>query len=218
MCGIVAYHSKNPKSWHLDLVSNIMVNSKIRGLHAYGMSYEREGKILSVKAHAQEELISRMGIQSFRDHPPRSFIAHNRYSTSGDWKDHSNNQPITIKKELDYSMVFNGVVDQGTPMEWEEKYGRHYSTDNDGEIVLREFLSRNLEDWQAWFRRQNFSFAGAFLVEREGLFIVRNANRPLWFASAEGASFYASTRDILKRSGAPGEYFQVPSGKVIRHN
>ena len=46
-------------------------------------------------------------------------IYHNRYSTSGDFKNHLNNQPIEIG---DTSLCFNGVIDMGTKSQMEEKY------------------------------------------------------------------------------------------------
>mgnify|MGYP000618844717 CR=1 FL=1 len=48
-----------------------------------------------------------------------NIIYHNRYSTSGDYKNHENNQPI-FNNEL--SLVFNGVLDMGTKKQIENKY------------------------------------------------------------------------------------------------
>ncbi len=218
MSGIVAYYSKSPKAWHLDLVSILMRNSTIRGTHSFGMSYEGLGRILSVKSFNIDDVVSQMGSPSFRENPPRALIAHNQYLPGGNWRDFSNDPPITVRQDgVDYSMIFNGVVNQSQRCEWRERYGRSYDTDNDGEIVLREFIERAPDDWEAWFKRQKCSFAGAFLVEKKGLYIARNSNRPLWYSEVEDTIFYASTRDILKRSRAPGEYCQARPGKLVRY-
>lgn len=218
MSGIVAYHSKNPKSWHLDLVSNLMRNSTIRGTHSFGMSYEGFGRILSVKSLEIDDVVGQMGFPAFRENPPRVLIAGNIYAIDLNWKDYSNNPPLTIREDgVDYSMVADGIIDTDNRHNRERSNGRSYYTENDGEIVLREFIERSNEDWEVWFRRQKFAFAGAFLVEKKGLYIARTAKRPLWFTEVEDTVFYASTRDILKRSGAPGEYFQARPGKLSRY-
>lgn len=217
MCGVVAYHSPNPAAYHFDILTNIMKESEIRGMHAYGMSWLGRGEELrSMKTHRLPELSSTIGSPAFQANLPRALVAHNRYSTSGDWQDHANNQPIVaFEGSNKYSLVFNGVVDQGERKDWEKKFGGRYSTDNDGEIVLRKMMENALE-FEKWFGKQKFSFAGAFLIEREGLFILRNRSRPLWKADADSAVFFASTRDILRRAGAPGEYSEVPPFVVLR--
>lgn len=216
MCGVVAYYSAKPKGFHFATLANLLIQSKIRGLHAYGISYFRLGKMHSMKTHDLEDILSLLASSGFIADPPHALIAHNRYSTSGDWQHHSNNQPIVIQEAHgQHALVFNGVVDQGERDEWQRTYGKRYITDNDGEIVLREMID-NPEGWEDWFKKQRFSFAGATLDHEGTITILRNARRPLWNADYGDAQFFASTSDILARSSVGGQHRELRPHEVIR--
>ncbi len=216
MCGVVAYYSAQPKMFHFNHISNLLVQSKIRGLHAYGISYFRLGKLHNMKTHVLQDILSLLGSPSFLSDPPHALIAHNRYSTSGDWQQHSNNQPIVIQEaHHQHALVFNGVIDQGERADWQRKFGKRYVTDNDGEIVLREIIDDE-EGWPEWFNKQRFSFAGAVLDSQGTITIFRNARRPLWNADYGDAQFFASTSDILARSSVGGKQRELRPHEIIR--
>lgn len=211
MSGVIAYRAKNPKQWHFDIIARLMRNSASRGLHSFGMSYLRDGKVSTIKSSRIDDLVCLLGSTSFQESPPCALIFNNHYSTSGDHKQPSNNQPIvSVEQGETIALAFDGVVSQRFRVDWEEEFGRRYVTDNDGEVVLREFIERGPEAFRSWFIRQRFSFAGFVLSSRSGLWWVRNPKRPLWYSTLEGdgVTFWASTRDILKRSEVPGEYFE----------
>jgi len=137
-------------------------------------------------------------------------IYHNRYSTSGDYKNHDNNQPIAIGN---MSLVFNGVLDMGTKQEMEEHYGIQMETDNDGEIVLK-LCGTDPDKIQDYVQSTSGSFAGLILTPDNTMYAIRNKNRPLWMLNHSGAVFYASTRDIFKRVDESFEPIELDPYKV----
>jgi len=135
-------------------------------------------------------------------------IVHCRYSTSGDWKEEGNNQPIVIG---DCALAFNGVIRMSTKDEWGKEFGFKPVTDNDGEIFVRKVLDG--EDWNAWVAHGAFSFAGVMLHGGR-LIALRNKQRPLWHNEAYGCNFIASTADIFNRIGLGGAH-EVPAGQAV---
>lgn len=100
MCSIVGYDGEFNKV----LVNRILKNSRIRGLHAFGYSYF-ENEILKVfKFLDYKEFINHINTTR-----PNCFIAHFRYSTSGDYLKLNNNQPLA---KNDIALAFNGVLDK----------------------------------------------------------------------------------------------------------
>ena len=185
MCGVVGYSSEKPKQAHLDILNKLILQSKVRGLHSFGYSYF-DNEIRTKKRH---------NIKNIKLPLANKLIYHNRYSTSGDYKDHNNNQPIHNKE---MSLVFNGVIDMGTKEEIESRYNIKMNTDNDGEIIIHKCGS-NKEDLKSFIKETKGSFAGMILTSSNELLAIRNANRPLWKLEHEGAVYIASTQDIFKR-------------------
>ena len=142
--------------------------------------------------------------------PANKIIYHNRYSTSGDYKNHDNNQPIAIGN---MSLVFNGVLDMRTKQEMEQHYGIEMETDNDGEILLR-LCGSDPDKIQEYVQNTTGSFAGLILTQDNTMYAVRNKNRPLWALNHSGAVFYASTRDIFKRVDSSFEPKELEPYKV----
>jgi glutamine phosphoribosylpyrophosphate amidotransferase len=185
MCGVVGYSCDNPIKEHYEILQAIIHQSKIRGLHSFGFSfYDQE--VVTIKYH---------NIDKIELPAAKKIIYHNRYSTSGDYKNHDNNQPIAIGN---MSLVFNGVLDMGTKQEMEEHYGIQMETDNDGEIVLK-LCGTDPDKIQDYVQSTSGSFAGLILTPDNIMYAIRNKNRPLWMLNHRGAVFYASTRDIFKR-------------------
>ena len=121
-------------------------------------------------------------------------IGHNRYSTSGDWKNENNNQPLELNRMF---LVFNGVIDMGTKKEMEKKHNIKMKTNNDGEIFLH-YLDK-MEPLKI-VDKLKCSFAGLFIKDNE-IYCLRNNHRPLWRVVINKSVFVASTKDIFKRSG-----------------
>jgi len=186
MCSIIGWNG----NFDDDVVERLCYNSRIRGLHSFGYSYNYKGNIISKKFLKYEYFVN-----SLKDVKPNKFIAHFRYSTSGDYKDQDNNQPIT---KDNVSMVFNGVLDMRSKKEMQEHYKINMTTDNDGELAIIHKLK---SDTLFIDFVKNKSFAGAFLNSGGEIQVFRNINRPAHIGEYKGAKVLASTKDILNRSG-----------------
>jgi glutamine phosphoribosylpyrophosphate amidotransferase len=182
MCSIIGFKG----FFDEQIISKVLYNSRIRGLHSFGYSYyefdELKTKIFLQYSDFKEQL--------FID-KPNLFISHFRYSTSGDYKELKNNQPLSDDK---ISIAFNGVISQKTKQEMEEEYKIKLVADNDGYILLNKY-----EDLD-FISKRNISFAMVGLKDKK-LFALRNANRPLHIHKGNDFVVLASTKDILNRSG-----------------
>jgi len=186
MCGVVGFSCDSPTQQHYDLLGRLFRHSQIRGLHSFGLAYVDDGLKVE-KAHKLDDL----------DIPQATrIIFHNRYSTSGDYLDHNNNQPLA---NTETALVFNGVLDMRTKQEIEEAYGITMPCDNDGALLL-ELCENEPEIMLEWTKERNASFAGLVLSRSNELTAFRNTNRPLWLATFNGGLYFASTRDIFKRA------------------
>lgn len=182
MCSIIGFAGKyESKTLH-----KVFNNSRIRGLHAFGYSYFNNNKIVTNKFLVYDEFVK--ALDSIK---PDKFIAHFRYSTSGDYKELSNNQPL---EKNNTAFVFNGVVSQKNKKEMEEEYGCEIDSENDGWILLSNF--NHLDD----VKNNKLTYA-SMLLQNNQIVAIRNKKRPMWQGSLNGNVYIASTKDILKRSG-----------------
>ena len=203
MCGIIGYASDSPKASHAKQIGSLFSESKIRGLHAFGFSWLNGNDLTTEKFSNVNRCIESLpGLTS-------RLIGHCRYSTSGDYQDIENNQPLQIGQA---AMAFNGVISMATKKENERKHGRQYETDNDGEIFLDKLTSD--DGWEEFVARGKFSFAGLVLKDNK-IIALRNKNRPLYRVGSDGATFFASTRDIFKRAGFCETPQEVPCGVAV---
>lgn len=195
MCGLVGFYSPDPTFDHLKGIVRLFEASKIRGLHSFGFSvpahYPQDG-IRTAKFHTLLE--TKAFLMQMHLNPPQILIGHNRYSTSGDFHDHSNNQPIHVPG---ISLAFNGVISMKTKAEYEKEYKKLYSTENDGEILCRKILDG--DEWQNWIAKAKFSFSGLILRNGE-VCAITNGRRPLWSSVTRGGVFVASTNDVFTRA------------------
>lgn len=202
MCGIIGYSSNNPSIKHLEIISKLFIESKVRGTHAYGVYLWLDtpnGQITDFyKYHDLKQLLSRLleirqVIRQYAGKIKLKLIGHNRYSTSGDWINHENNQPIIVE---DWGLVFNGVIDMREKIEWEKQHLIKFSTENDGEILLRVGRNNPIE----FIQQNRCTFAGLLLDSKGELLALRNELRPAWILNYLDAHFVASTKDIFKRA------------------
>jgi len=203
MCGVVGFSCQKPDKEKIELLQKIIFQSKIRGLHSFGYSYLDNG----IKTKKRHE------IKNVNLPLANKIIYHNRYSTSGDYKDHNNNQPI-INSEM--SLVFNGVLDMGTKEEIEKKYSIVMNTDNDGEIILQK-CSINKKKIIEFIKESKGSFAGLILTASNELLAIRNINRPLWKLEHNNAIYLASTKDIFKRVDSNFEPEQLKEYRLYEY-
>lgn len=181
MCAIIGFISDNPTAIAVETLKKVFIESKIRGMHAYGYAAIQDGHLMEAKSNGLKSLLVSI------DNPTR-LIGHCRYSTSGDYKNMNNNQPLRFGDEY---MVFNGVIDMRTKQEMERAYSISMSSDNDGEIMLQA------KDRLAMLRSE-ITFSGLTL-NSHALAFFRNEGRPGYKATRHGATYIASTADILRR-------------------
>lgn len=190
MCGIIGVALKSPSEKDFNLIKEIFRQSKIRGMHATGVSYIVDNKILTIKESIPSEDFVKKHFNNLKDFVDVDgslyLVGHCRYSTS----DLEYNQPIFNEK---YSIVHNGVISQELPENWKKLYGHECSTKNDSELVL---LSENpLEEFDST------SMAVCKLSIEKTLTFFRNGKRPAYYSKLENGYVITSTRDIAFRSG-----------------
>ncbi len=196
MCGVIGYYPTNKVEVQSEQFAKIFTESGIRGLHAFGLVQDGE----PLRSFAICDIIEKFD-------PKKPALAHARYSTSGDWRVVTNNQPLVFDE---FALVFNGVIHMGTREEMMEEFDIYMETDNDGEVFLR--LMEKGENPSDIIQTLKGSFAGLWMNTTSGtMHVIRNERRPLWWVRAYGAIWYASTRDIFLRSGFPPP-IQVPVG------
>lgn len=203
MCGVVGVYSVSPLSQKMrQEVQALMTQAKIRGLHAFGFSLYQGRELVTVKNPTLPGILEDFE-QAFSDRQvpvavPIRLIYHNRYSTSGDYADPRNNQPIDIRKPEAMALVFNGVISQRDQPGYEAEFGVRCETANDGEVLMRKVLAG--EDPAAFLTSGPMSFAGLWL-RRERMTVLRNASRPLhYYRPNPNTVYFASTADIFDRA------------------
>jgi len=204
MCGVIGYYTREKSPDEIFLLSKLIEQSKIRGLHSFGVSYLIDGNMVTKK---QDNLDVSNLLANFINSSSTKLIFHNRYSTSGDYKNPINNQPIVIGNE---ALVMNGVLTMSNKETYEKEFGVKCISDNDAEIFLR----KNQPITQTLEENPTASFAGLYLSPDE-FYMIRNANRPLYYFIYGSAVFVASTKDIIRRAGFEGEIKEVPIMKKV---
>jgi glutamine phosphoribosylpyrophosphate amidotransferase len=216
MCGVLGIAIKNPGEKEFELVRRLFVESMIRGKHATGVSYVKDGKVHTIKEPVDAyTFINSKDISSWANEDGNLYcIGHVRYSTS----DLAYNQPMATEE---LSIVHNGVISQENPEQWKGTFGYDVITKNDSELILR-----CLETGEVPLHKFHPSSMSVCTLDKDKVITAfRNEARPLHYSYAANGIIFASTADILKRSGlsfqvtAPMfEVFIVENFKVISYN
>tara|TARA_B100001093_G_C26840025_1_gene1020124 strand:+ start:156 stop:800 length:645 start_codon:yes stop_codon:yes gene_type:complete len=180
VCGVIGIVSKNiiPK----DIIKTLIVQSKIRGKHATGISY-LENENIKTKIIPKEATF-----MDFSDVNTKCLIGHARYSTSS----LEHNQPISYK---DISIVHNGVITQEESKNWDNNYD--FQTENDSEFILKSFI----ENKHPIKEYENASISSIIINNKEQeVSFFRNEKRPLYYSEEKDMYVIASTKNILIRS------------------
>ena len=196
MCSIIGYKGK----FEIELVKKILFNSRIRGLHSFGFSYYDKNNLINLIYLDYNEFLN-----SILTIKPNLFIAHFRYSTSGDYKVLKNNQPIYFNQT---SIVFNGVISQKNKLQMEKQFDLKLFAENDGYVLIQKYNDSK------FIKSKNISFAMLGLNENK-MFAIRNEKRPLHFYSDSNVTAICSTKDILNRSGLLQTKEVNPYEKII---
>ena len=185
MCGVIGVSLRVAD---IDLIRSVLTESMIRGKHATGVSYVKNGVIHTVKHGVPvDRFLQKFDLNEMINEDGGVYmIGHIRYSTS----DIRYNQPF---QGDGISIVHNGVISQDSADTW--KYSTN--TSNDSELVLKSIEAGN--DPLTDFRPA--SMAVCTISDDKTLTCFRNEARPLWFNDLEGGVVFTSTKDISLRSG-----------------
>jgi glutamine phosphoribosylpyrophosphate amidotransferase len=185
MCSVIGVFLRNITANDIDIVTKTILESRIRGMHATGVSYFKSGKIHTIrKPVSAKKFLEENSVENFVEGDQLTMIAHCRYSTS----DLEFNQPIYNK---DLSIVHNGVISQELPENWESIYGIKTKTKNDTELLLH--ADNPLVYWK------DASISAIELRADKTIRYYRNGKRPLYHSKLKNGFIVTSTSDIMKR-------------------
>jgi glutamine phosphoribosylpyrophosphate amidotransferase len=193
MCAVIGALLRSPTTDQLDKVRNVFLESRIRGMHATGLSYVKNGKVVTLKEAVPASVFSPLSNmeQLLNEDGNLYLIGHCRYSTS----DLRYNQPMQINDKV--SIVHNGVISQELPENWEELYGYRTQTQNDSELI-NHTLDAGLNPLTEWAD----SSMAIIELHSDGLMNwYRNGKRPLYKTTLDNGLIITSTKDIVKRAG-----------------
>lgn len=191
MCGVIGAKIHNVEEADLLLIRNLFKETRIRGKHATGVTFLKQGKLHTIKEPIPaDDFIAKHNPADWVDSDNvLTFIAHARYSTS----DLRYNQPIA---DDELSVVHNGVISQESPDSWSSLYGIECETKNDSELLFHTL--KNGESPEYW---QDASISTIWLTDDGSLQYSRNGKRPLWIFEDQRSLVLTSTKDIAKRAG-----------------
>jgi glutamine phosphoribosylpyrophosphate amidotransferase len=206
MCAVIGLILLEPTKQDFAMVRRVFHESKIRGMHATGISFlpKWSDKVETIKEplpadqfvdkHLHNDNLADMVAEDGNLY----MIGHCRYSTS----DLEFNQPMFYNEK---SIVHNGVITQELPENWKELYGYDCITKNDSELVLHS--SDPLREFS------HMSMGVVELHKDRKLRFYRNGKRPLYLSSIPNGCIITSTADIANRAEVGG----VPVEVLMNH-
>ena len=202
MCSVIGAIIKDPRAEDFLMLHRVFLESKIRGMHATGISYVKHGKIITEKLPVPADEFPFYFPSYVNEDGSLYLIGHCRYSTS----DLEFNQPIANEN---LSVVHNGVITQELPEKWKELYGYDCETKNDTELILH-----TAEDCiSPLIRWKDSSLAVVELHVDKVIRFYRNGKRPLYLTSISNGCIITSTADVPKRAEVPG----FPVNTLMNH-
>ena len=202
MCSVIGAILQNPTLRDFDMLHRVFLESKIRGMHATGLSYVKANSIVTQKLPVSADKFP-FDFESYLNEDGNLYlVGHCRYSTS----DLEFNQPIANEN---LSVVHNGVITQELPEKWKELYGYDCETKNDTELILHtaEDCISPLVRWK------DSSLAVIELHVDKVIRFYRNGKRPLYLTSISNGCIITSTADVPKRAEVPG----FPINTLMNH-
>jgi len=202
MCSVIGAIIKEPLAEDFLMLHRVFLESKIRGMHATGISYVKHGKIITDKRPVPADEFPFNFPSYVNEDGSLYLIGHCRYSTS----DLEFNQPIANEN---LSVVHNGVITQELPEKWKELYGYDCETKNDTELILH-----TAEDCiSPLIRWKDSSLAVIELHVDKVIRFYRNGKRPLYLTNISNGCIITSTADVPKRAEVPG----FPINTLMNH-
>ena len=202
MCSVIGALIQNPAAKDFESIRKVFLESKIRGMHATGLSYIKDSKVVTFKeAVPADRFVHLDNLEEMvNDDGNLYLIGHCRYSTS----DLLYNQPIANDE---HSIVHNGVITQELAENWDKLFNYKCKTKNDSELVLHS--DSPLEEYT------DASMAVCELTVDKKLLVYRNGKRPLYLTSLLNGVIITSTADIPKRAGIKMPAIEVPMSTYL---
>jgi glutamine phosphoribosylpyrophosphate amidotransferase len=194
MCGVIGVILLEPTKQDFEMVQRVFHESKIRGMHATGISYVKGDVIVTEKRPVPADQFPFNFAEYVNEDGNLYMIGHCRYSTS----DLEFNQPMHSNAK---SIVHNGVITQELPENWKEIYGYDCITKNDSELVLHS------EDALREF--SHMSMGVVELHKDKKVRFYRNGKRPLYLSCIPNGCIITSTADIANRANVGGKPVEV---------
>ena len=204
MCSVIGAIIHKPEYEDFQKLEKVFHESRIRGLHATGISYVKEYTIHTVKLPVSADMFPFNWNDYVNEDGNLYLIGHCRYSTS----DLEYNQPINNQTT---SVVHNGVITQELPENWEELYGYKCETKNDTELILHTID----DDKSPLEVCKDSSLAVCELWFCKRLKVYRNGKRPLYLTSLDNGCIITSTRDVIVRSGITFTTVDIPMNTYV---
>jgi glutamine phosphoribosylpyrophosphate amidotransferase len=204
MCAVIGVILHNPSKQDLEIVKFVFHESKIRGMHATGLSYVKNGEIITKKLPVPADQFPFNFPDYINEDGNLYLVGHCRYSTS----DLEYNQPISNNN---LSVVHNGVITQELPERWKELYGYSCETKNDTELLLHT-IEDGLSPLQHW---KDASMSVCVLNKDKSIKVFRNGKRPLYLTSLGNGSIITSTGNIPARVGIQALSVEVPVNTYV---
>jgi glutamine phosphoribosylpyrophosphate amidotransferase len=201
MCAVIGAILLEPTKQDFAMLKRVFLESKIRGMHATGITFiGKDGTLETYKEAVSADRFSWIDrlADCVADDGNLYLIGHCRYSTS----DLEFNQPMHRE---DKSIVHNGVITQELPENWKELYGYDCITKNDSELVLHS------EDPLQEFN--HMSMGVVELYANKTMRFYRNGKRPIYLSSIPNGCIITSTMDIASRAQVGG----IPVEVLMNH-
>lgn len=198
MCAVIGTILEAPTLKDFETLKRVFLESKIRGMHATGLSYVKNGEVITEKLPVAADKFPFKFQDYVNEDGNLYLVGHCRYSTS----DLEYNQPISNDN---FSVVHNGVITQELPKHWKELYGYDCTTKNDTELLLHT-IEEDVSPIRRW---REASLSVCVLSREKTLKVFRNGKRPLYLTSLTNGVIITSTANIPERAG-----IEAPSVEV----
>ena len=204
MCGIAGYFCFGEDRPSKEILSNLLVNTEIRGRDSTGVSFVKDGALVVHKSpfKGSEFVTKNEDWLSLRDDDiPKYMIMHCRATTQGSEKNNMNNHPV-FRDGL--AIVHNGVIYNDDDLYKEFKFDRDAQVDT--EIILALLESKREENWLSRVKqidnlRGGFAVGAIDTAIPNTLCLFRHSN-PIVIAvdTKNNILYFASTKEIIKNS------------------
>jgi glutamine phosphoribosylpyrophosphate amidotransferase len=203
MCSVIGAIIEEPRAKDFLMLHRVFLESRIRGMHATGLSYVKANSIVTQKLPVSADKFP-FDFESYLNEDGNLYlVGHCRYSTS----DLEYNQPIANEK---VSVVHNGVITQELYEDWELLHGYTCEGKNDTELLLR-----SLDDYSPLEHWKQSSLAVCELHLDKTLRVYRNGKRPLYLTSLDNGCIITSTKDVIVRSGITFPTVDIPMNTYV---